>query len=355
MKVKETLEEGGAEVELAESGKEGTSLAKQLRPDVIILDVVLEDCDGIELCQGWQSDSDLKHTPVLLMSGERAGQDDRVEGLRSGAMGYLVKPFADQELLAQVNMLYHLGKTQKQLRQRARDLARSNDDLEQFAFVISNDLMEPIRMVSSYTKLLKERYGNSLDEEADTFINYAADGALRMQKLIQDLLEYSRFKHRPHNPVKVKMGDAVKKALVKLKGAIRKSKAKVELDSLPTVKADPGELTELIQNLISNAINFRTESDPQIVIKAERLDSEWQISVTDNGLGVEPVNKERIFAVFQRIHTREEHSGSGVGLAVCKRIVERHGGRIWVESEHGKGSTFFFTLPHEKIPVGVEA
>jgi len=129
----------------------------------------------------------------------------------------------------------------------------------------------------------------------------------------------------------------------------------VELDSLPTVKADPGELTELIQNLISNAINFRTESDPQIVIKAERLDSEWQISVTDNGLGVEPVNKERIFAVFQRIHTREEHSGSGVGLAVCKRIVERHGGRIWVESEHGKGSTFFFTLPHEKIPVGVKA
>ena len=182
MKVKEILENEGAKVELAEIGKEGTTLAQRFHPDVIILDVVLPDCDGIELCQGWRSHGDLKHIPVLLMSGERAGQDDRVAGLRSGAMGYVVKPFADQELLAQVNMLYHLGKTQKQLRQRAVDLSRSNQDLQEFAYVISHDLMEPLRMISSYMELLEKRYGGNIDAEANTFIEYASDGARRMQR-----------------------------------------------------------------------------------------------------------------------------------------------------------------------------
>ena len=344
MKFKELLEEEGAKVEIAETGKEGSSLARQLHPDVIILDVVLADCDGIQLCQDWQEDSELKYIPVLLVSGERAGQDDRVAGLKSGAMGYVVKPFADQEVLAQVNMLYHLGKTQSQLRKHATDLSRSNQDLHEFAYVISNDLMEPLRMISSYMELLESRYGGNFDEEASTFIDYAVDGSKQMQKLIQDLLEYSSVKTKSHDPESVECGVCVAKASSTFKALIKKTKTKIAYDSLPTVIADPDDLTQIFEALISNAIKFRSKTPPRVQIRAERKGPSWEISVQDNGIGIESDQTERIFGVFQRIHTEEEHTGSGIGLAVCKKLVERQGGNIRVESKPGEGSTFHFTM-----------
>lgn len=345
MKLKELLEEEGAHVEVAETGEQGTALARQMHPDVIILDVVLSDCDGITLCQSWQKDPELKYTPVLLVSGERAGQDDRVAGLKSGAMGYVVKPFAVQEVLAQVNMLYHLGKTQNQLRRRAMDLSRSNQDLQEFAYVISNDLMEPLRMVSSYMEMLEDRYGKKFDDEANTFIQYAVDGAHRMQKLVQDLLEYSRVKNKSHQPTRIDCGESVDKACEKLKKLIKSTKAKVTHKQLPAVFADPDDLTQIFETLFDNALKFRSKKPPRIEVSAAPQKLSWKISVKDNGVGIEPDQKERIFGVFQRIHTEEQHTGSGIGLAICKRLVERQGGKISVASTPGEGSTFHFTLP----------
>ena len=238
-----------------------------------------------------------------------------------------------------------LGQAEAALARRVEELTRSNDELEQFAFVASHDLQEPLRMVASYTELLGRRYCGELDAKADEYIAFAVDGAKRMQQLIHDLLAYSRLGTRGDQTELRDAGPLFEQAVRALQVAIRESGARVTCDPLPTVPCDPTQLAQVFQNLIGNAVKFRREKPPRVHVHAEAKQDTWLFSVRDNGMGIEPRFADRIFEVFQRLHGRDEYPGTGIGLAICKRIVERHGGRIWVESTLGAGSTFRFTIP----------
>jgi PAS domain S-box-containing protein len=257
-----------------------------------------------------------------------ADEDALLDGLGS-TVALLVKRAAAEEALVR----------------RTEELARSNKDLEQFAYVASHDLQEPLRMVSSYTQLLARRYRGQLDAAASEFIAYAVDGASRMQKLIDDLLAYSRVGTRATAFQPTGCTAVLDRALANLKAAIETSGAVVTHGPLPAVVHDNLLLVQLFQNLIGNAIKFHVEKPPRIHVSAEQKGEEWVFAVRDNGIGIDPQHAERIFTIFQRLHTAEEYPGTGIGLAICKKIVERRGGRIWVESQPGTGSTFYFTIP----------
>jgi PAS domain S-box-containing protein len=235
---------------------------------------------------------------------------------------------------------------EKHLAQTMGELKRSNDELQQFAYVSSHDLQEPLRMVASYTQLLAKRYKGRLDSDADEFIAFAVDGCNRMQRLIQDLLAYSRVGTNGKAIRKISAADALDEALTNLRATIEQSGAVVTHDSLPAVRTDDTQLAHVFQNLVGNAIKYRSAEVPHVHVSATKNDGdEWIFSVRDNGLGIESRYFEKIFILFQRLHGQNEFAGTGIGLAMCKKIVERLGGRIWVESQPGKGSTFYFALP----------
>ncbi|MFA5822947.1 MAG: ATP-binding protein [Thermodesulfovibrionales bacterium] len=246
----------------------------------------------------------------------------------------------------------HLEESVKQrtaeLETRTHELARSNADLQQFAYAASHDLQEPLRTVAGFVKLLEKRYKGRLDEKANEFIKYICEGVDRMQLLIKDLLIYSQVdtKERVFKPTNCSV--ALESAIRSLRSAIEENEAEVTYVSLPTVMADASQMSRLFQNLIGNAIKFHDRKTVRVHVSAERKGDEWIFSVSDNGIGMDPEQADRIFVIFQRLHSKEQYPGTGIGLAICKRIVERHGGRIWVESEQGKGATFYFTIPNRE-------
>ena len=310
-----------------------------------------------------------ERTPRLtneLLEAERLGEREwaKAEGLSAFA-GYplliadrvvgVVAMFADHDLdqraltaIETVASTLAQGIERKRAEEaldlRAAELSRSNAELERFAYVASHDLQEPLRMVASYTQLLARRYKGRLDSDADEFIAFAVDGANRMQTLINDLLAFSRAGTRAVDTAAVPLEKPLSAALANLRVAIEESGATVTHDPLPTVLADNQQLTQLLQNLIGNAIKFRGAEPPRIHLSVEANGDEWKMALRDNGIGIEPKFFDRLFVLFQRLHSRSEYSGNGIGLAICKRIVERHGGQIWVDSVAGQGSTFTFTL-----------
>jgi PAS domain S-box-containing protein len=234
-----------------------------------------------------------------------------------------------------------------ELEQQAAELSRSNDELQQFAYVASHDLQEPLRMISSYTQLLGRRYGDRFDENAREFMGYIVEGAGRMKQLIEDLLAYSRVGTKGGEFKPFSAESALERALANLRTTAERAGADVTHDRLPVVNGDEGQLAQVFQNLVGNAIKFRGEEAPRIHVSARFADGDWVFAVRDNGIGFDPQYADRIFLVFQRLHNRSEYPGTGIGLAICKKIVDRHGGRIWVDSHPAAGSTFFFTIPEK--------
>jgi len=243
-----------------------------------------------------------------------------------------------------------LRRAHDELAKKAEELQRSNAELEQFAYVASHDLQEPLRMVSSYTQLLAKRYKDQLPADAQEFMHFTVDGAARMKQLIEDLLAYSRVGTKGRELLPVSLEAPLKRALTNLRAAIPESGASVTSDALPTVDADEVQLAQVFQNLIGNALKFRGKEAPRIHVGALEEAGEWHVSIADNGIGIEPQYFDRIFMLFQRLHAMGEYPGTGIGLAICKKVAERHGGRIWVTSTPGAGSTFHFTLRKKEFP-----
>jgi PAS domain S-box-containing protein len=293
------------------------------------------------------------HSPV---AARRMGDRGNIAGLRKSGEVFPAEASISKYILGgkQIYTAVMRDSTERQrteeaLARQAEELARSNAELEQFAYVASHDLQEPLRMVASYTQLLARRYRDRLDEDALEFIGYAVDGVTRMQALINDLLAYSRVGTRGGAFEPVDLALVLSRVLASLGPAIEEQEAQLTYDALPMLTGDASQFHQLLQNLIVNAIKFRRpETPPRVHIGAERREGEWLFCVRDNGIGIDAEYADRIFVIFQRLHSRQEYPGTGIGLAICKKIVERHGGRIWMESRAGEGTTFFFVIPDPK-------
>ena len=321
--------------------------------DIVLADYNLPQWNGMEAV--WLLRREGLDIPVILVTGA-LGEARAVECLKDGAADYLLKEHLTR-LPESIRQALREKKLREDNKRSQEELARSNRELEQFAYVASHDLQEPLRMIASYTQLIADRYRGKLDDKADRYIHYAVDGATRMQALIDDLLTFSRVGRQGLALQNSDCNEAIEIACKNLENAIRETGAQVEHDRLPVIVADGRLLVQLFQNLISNSIKFRGTEAPHIQISAEKQKREWIFAVTDNGIGIAPEHAQSIFGIFKRLHTHDEYPGSGIGLSICKKIVEHHGGRIWVESAPGRGATFMFVLPsllakhkQEKIP-----
>ena len=335
-----------AKGDVAQTPEEFTDLVRRNSYDVILADYKLPNWSGLESVEILRREG--LDIPVMMVSGA-LGERMAVECIKLGAADYVLKDDLAR-LPESVRRAIREKKLRDENRQSHDELARSNRDLEQFAYVASHDLQEPLRMVATYTQLLAERYQGKLDADADKYIHYAVDGALRMQVLVRDLLAFSRVGRQGTELAAIDCSRVMETALQNLEAAIQESGARVVYQQLPTVTADGSQLLQVLQNLIANAIKFRGKEPPVIQISCEKKPREWMFAVADNGIGIAPEHAQTIFVIFKRLHTRSEYPGSGIGLSICKKIVEHHGGRIWVESAPGLGCTFYFTLPVQEIP-----
>jgi len=348
--VAQALRKGGFSVSVVVVQAEA-EFERQLRlrrPDVVIADYNLPQWNGMEALDVLRRAG--LDIPLILVSGA-LGDVTAVECIKRGATDYVLKdglarlPEAVRRALQEKRLLRLRRQAEEDLARKAEELARSNADLEQFAYIASHDLQEPLRMVVAYTQLLSERYKGKLDENADKFLGYASEGAQRMQVLIRDLLAFSRVGRQDAVSGSVDCNAVMAEVLQSLASTVEESGAVVTHGALPDVWADRTQVAQVLQNLIQNAIKFRSKEALVVSVQAEKADQNWLFSVRDNGIGIAPEYAESIFVVFQRLHARDEYAGNGMGLAICKKIVERYGGRIWVESQAGSGSTFKFTLP----------
>ncbi len=309
--------------------------------DVILADSSLPQWKGTEALEILSREH--QDVPLIVVTGY-LGEEKAVECIKQGVADCVLK-----DRLARLPFSVARALEERRLRQQHRqyeeELARSNAELEEFAYVASHDLQEPLRMVATYTQLLAERYRGQLDDQADKYINYSLDGAVRMQTLIQDLLKFSKVGKAEIEPRTTECCTLVGQAVSNLQAAVEASGAVVNWEGLPAVMADPLQLTLVFQNLIANAIKFHGAEAPVIEIDSEKKDHECVFTVSDNGIGIPVENWQDIFVIFRRLHTRTEYAGNGIGLSICKKIIERHGGKIWIAAQATPGSCFKFTLP----------
>ena len=351
----------------ASSGEE--ALKRLLNEDfaVILLDVQMPGMDGFETATHVKSRDRTRHIPIIFLTAISREVHHQLRGYDAGAVDYMAKPFEPSVLRAKVAVFVDLWEKSKLLERQsalleqrlserdraqyalaaqATELERSNAELEQFAHVVSHDLQEPLHTLTGFLELLADEHLDSLDDEGKLYVEKARGGAERMRQLVRDLLEYARVTTRAEPFERVDCDIALGQALDRLAPALAEAGTNLQADSLPTVHGDVFQLAQVFENLIGNALKFRGEAPPEIRITAQPRDDDWLFSVRDNGIGIDARYAVHIFTIFQRLHSRDEYGGTGIGLAISKKIVERHGGRIWVDSEVGKGSTFCFTLPH---------
>jgi two-component system sensor histidine kinase/response regulator len=339
----------GFKVRKSLNGKGAIASVKAGAPDVILLDVRMPEMDGYEVCQLLRDDPDTRNIPIIFISA----LDDissKIKAFESGGVDYITKPFQKEEVLARVENQIHLQRLQRQLMQQNEELVRSNRELEQFAYLVSHDLQQPLQSMMGFAQLVILQYQNKLDETANNYLNGIIHAGDRTQRLIQDLLAYAQVGKQNHKFESVDCNLVLKKVLNNFQTEICKETVNLTRDSLPVVIGNETQLIQLFQNLIGNAIKFiRPGVLPQVEISATKQDDEWLFQVRDNGIGMEPQNLDCIFEVFQRLHTSEQYPGTGIGLAICRKIVEIHGGHIWVESQPNVGTTFYFTWMSENV------
>jgi signal transduction histidine kinase len=359
----------------APDAERALELTRAHRPDLVITDLLMPAMDGYEFVRDLRSDLRVGETQVIFRTANYAEDEVRALAASCDVSGFLPKPCEPQTIISVVGealglpagasprfepvpeafdpeqlvqRVCELEAANVRLARTALDLQRSNDDLEQFAYLASHDLSEPIRSVSGMVQLLARRYQGRLEGDADLYISHAVEASKRMQTLIHDLLEYSRAGQNEMRRESVDCSAIVEEVLDSLQGAIAVAGARITTDALPAVRADSTQLRRVFQNLIANAVKFQSESTPRIHVGAVRDAEAWRFSVIDNGIGIAPRHARRVFEVFKRLHGGDSYSGSGIGLSICKRIVERHGGTIWVEPAGDGGSKFLFTIPDTK-------
>jgi signal transduction histidine kinase len=349
-----TLRKDGFDVsrDVAQTAEEFTLRIQTVGYDLILADYNLPQWRGTEaldiLCR------ENLDVPLILVTGY-LGEEKAMECIKQGATDCVLKnhlarlPASVRRALEEKRLRDQRRKCEKELASNVAELARSNAELEQFAYVASHDLQEPLRMIANYTQLLAERYRGKLDEQAEKYIGYSVDGAVRMQALIHDLLKFSRVGNAVIEPRTTDCRAVVEQAVRNLQAAVEESGAVVNCNGLPMVMADPSQLTQVFQNLIANAIKFHGSEKPVIQIDAEQKDHEWVFAVSDNGMGIPAESWRDIFVIFRRLHTRAEYAGTGIGLAICKKIIERHGGKLWIEAQAKPGCRFRFTLPAKPL------
>lgn len=349
------LAEQGYEVRKAINGKMALIAVQADPPELILLDIMMPGMNGYQVCEKLKASKEMAEIPVIFLSA-LDDTNDKVKAFATGGVDYITKPFQFAEVLARVENHLTIRRLQKQLQDKNKlleqlnaELERSNSDLEQFAYIASHDLQSPLQAIVGSADLLAWKYEKQLGADADRYINQIMNAGKRMSQLIQDLLAYSRVGTGSPNFQPNDCKTILEEVLSNLQADIDASGAVISYEDLPIAIGNKTQLVQLLQNPLSNAIKFRRpEIPPQIKIAAkEQGDRYWLFSISDNGIGIPPENRDRIFDIFQRLHKEDGYPGTGIGMTICKKIVELHGGRIWVESKLGQGTTVFFTLPSE--------
>jgi len=317
--------------------------------NVVLLHLSPSHHTGLDILKQLQANQPC--LPIVVIG--LADDEFALETIRQGAQDYLVKEqITPDQLIRSLRYAIErvLSEPKQNLQQANLELIRSNQELEQFASIVSHDLRDPLWKIKAYAELLAEDYQGQLDEIADQYINYITNSVTRMELLIQDLLTYSRVNRDNSEIIPVDLNTVLVQTLNDLSLTIEANQAQITADPLPIVAANPRKMGQLFQNLISNALKFRRDIPPQIHISAQSHNDFWLITVSDNGIGIQPEYADRVFEIFQRLHSRSQYLGTGIGLAICRKIVECQGGKIWLESEFGQGTTFYFTLKKTESP-----
>jgi signal transduction histidine kinase len=354
-----TLENKGYKFVEANSGQEALKiLLKEQDFAIILMDVQMPVMTGLETAELIRQSEKLKSIPIIFLTAGNHTTDNVFKGYKAGAVDYMFKPYIPEVLRAKVDVFVDLYKKKQeltfqrerleslniQLEQRSNDLQKNIQELEKFAYVASHDLQEPLRTITSYIQLLQKKHKGEFDDEATEFMDFIVSGSKRMKNLINDLLEYSRV-NRIESPLQlVDMNLVVKEVLQNLNNSIKDSNVVIHVEELPVIKSRRIQMIQLFQNLIGNSIKFRSETNPVIKISCKKTEGSHLFAVEDNGIGIKKEYSEKIFEIFQRLHSIQHYPGTGIGLAICMKIVQKLGGEIWCESEHGKGSTFYFTI-----------